>query len=393
MTVGIHILLRDEFGTSALHCFQCHLGQDVHLEEPLGAELRFNNCVCTLTVANGAGIVFHLYKVSGLFQHLHNLLAGHKAVLAYQDLGLLVEFAMVIYDFQHGQVVPEADFIVMNIVGRGNLKAAGTKIHLYIIVLNYRYLPVDERDKHLLALEPEVPFILRIDADCSIGHNGLRTGCSNDKELVRGIAVAVGDVVSQVIEVALGVLVDNLVVTHGGEGLRIPVHHAHALVNPTLLVEVHKSVDDCFRELRLHGETSAVPVAGAAEFAQLFQDNTAMLFFPLPCMLKELFTADILLADAHALKLGNNLGFGCNGCMVRSRYPASILAVHTRFTYKDVIEGIVKHVTHVKNTCHIGRWNHYSVRLFLIRFTVEKLVFQPIGIPLVLHIRCAVLCR
>ena len=105
--------------------------------------------------------------------------------------------------------------------------------------------------------------VLGIHANGGIRHDGFRAGGGNDQVLVRGIAVAVGNKVFQVIEMALGVLVDDFVVAHGGEGLRIPVHHAYAFVNPAFLVEVHKGVNHGLAQGGLHGEAGAVPVTGA----------------------------------------------------------------------------------------------------------------------------------
>ena len=154
--------------------------------------------------------------------------------------------------------------------------------------------------------------VFRINAYCSIGHDGFRTGGGNCEEFVRGIAVAVGNDVAQMIEMALGILVDNLVVRNRRKCHRVPVDHAYALVNPAFLVEIHEGVDNGLAQFRLHGEAGAVPVAGCAKLTQLLKDNAAVLFFPLPSVLKELLTADILLADTLGCQLCHNLVFRGN---------------------------------------------------------------------------------
>ena len=185
---------------------------------------------------------------------------------------------------------------------------------------------------------------------------------------------------------------DDFVVADGGEGLGVPVHHAHAFVDPTFLIEVHEGVDHGFAQFGLHGEAGAVPVAGAAQLLELLQDDAAVLFFPLPGVLEEFLSADVFLGDAHALELGHHLGFGGDGGVVRTGDPAGVLAVHAGLTDEDIIEGIVEHVSHVKDTRHIRRRNHDGVRLFFIGFTVKELVCQPIGVPLVFHLFRTVLC-
>ena len=195
----------------------------------------------------------------------------------------------------------------MDIVGGGNLKAARAEVHLHVVVLNHRDFPVDKGDEDLLAPQPVMAFVARIDADGGIGHDGLRAGCGYYKELVRGVAVAVRDEIPQMIEMALGILVDDFVVTYCGKGLGVPVDHAHALVNPAFLVEIHEGVDYGVAEGGLHGEAGAVPVAGASKLAELLQDNASVLLFPFPGVPQELLTADILLLYALGLELCHHL--------------------------------------------------------------------------------------
>ena len=195
-------------------------------------------------------------------------------------------------------------------------------------VLDHRDFPVDERDEHLLALEPEVALVLGVHADGGIGHDSFRTGGGDHQVLVGRIPLPVGDEVFQVIEMALGVLVDHFVVTDGREGLGVPVDHPDALVDPAFLVEIDERVDHGLGEGRFHGEAGAVPVAGASELAELLQDDPAMLFFPFPGVLEKFLATDLLLGDAHGLQLGDHLGLGGDGGVVRARHPAGVLAVH-----------------------------------------------------------------
>ena len=285
----------------------------------------------------------------------------------------------------------QADLVVVHVVRRGHLQAAGTEVHLHVIVLDHGDFAVDERNQDLLAAQPVVALVVRVHADGGVGHDGLRTGGGDHEELVRGIAVAVGDVVAEVVEMALGVLVDDFVVTHGREGLGVPVHHPDALVDPSLAVEIHEGVDNRLGQSRFHRETGAVPVAGAPQLAKLLQDDSAVLLLPFPGVLEEFLAADVLLGDAHGLELRDDLGFGGDGSVVRARHPARILAVHAGVADEDVVQGIVQDVTHVQDARHVGRRDHDRVRFLLIGFGMEELVVQPVGVPFVLHFRGIVL--
>ena len=238
-----------------------------------------------------------------------------------------------------------------------------------------------------------IALVVRVDADRSIRHDGLRTcGCDN-YIFVRAVSVTVRDIVSDVIEMALGLLVHNFLVTDCGMSFRIPVYHTHSPVNQSFFIEIHESIDDGFRQIRIHGEFGTVPVTGCSEFAELAEDNAAMLFFPFPGIFEELLSGEVFLVDSLRLEPCHNLAFCRNGCVVSTWYPAGVLAVHSGFSDKHVIERIVQNVSHMKDTCHVWWRNNYSIWFSFIRFRMEKLVLEPIGIPLVLYLRRIVFCR
>ena len=385
VAVGIHIFFRNELRPAAFDRFQGHLGEGFHLEEPLGAETRFNDGIRALGVPHRRGIFLHLFQVSGFLQHLDDLLAGDETVFTHQDAGFLVQLTVLVDDVQHLQVVPEADLRIVDIVRRSHLQASGTKVHLYVIILNHRDFPVDQRDQDFLSAQPVMALVVRIDADGGIGHDGFRTGGRDHEELVSGISFPVGNIIPQMIEVALGVLMDHFIVADGSKRFRVPVDHPDALVNPALLVEVNKRIDHRLGQSRFHRKARPVPVTGSAQFPQLVQNDSAMLLFPCPGMLQELFPGQVVLGNALGLQLGHDLRFGRNGSMVRSRYPAGVLPMHAGIPDQNIIQRIVQHMAHVQDSRHIGRRNHDRIRFLFVGLGMEELVFQPIGIPFVLH--------
>ena len=54
--------------------------------------------------------------------------------------------------------------------------------------------------------------------------------------------------------------------------------------------------------------------------------------------------------------------------MVRTRNPAGVLAFHTGTAYKDILDGIIKHVSHVEHTGDVGGRNDDGVGLTTIGF-------------------------
>ena len=78
--------------------------------------------------------------------------------------------------------------------------------------------------------------------------------------------------------------------------------------------------------------------------------------------------------------------------MVGSGYPACILAIQTCLAYKDVLYGIVEHVTHVQHSRHIWWGNDNGIGLTSVGFAAEQFVVQPVLVPLSFYIVGSIFC-
>ena len=77
-----------------------------------------------------------LQQASGV-QILNDLLAGRHSIQTPIGLGCLtVDGGLRRKNVDQGQVVASAHFVVVKVVGRGNLDAAGTKLPVYVVVGN-----------------------------------------------------------------------------------------------------------------------------------------------------------------------------------------------------------------------------------------------------------------
>ena len=106
-----------------------------------------------------------------------------------------------------------------------------------------------------------------------------------------------------------------------------------------------------------------------------------MLVGPVPGMLQELLTRQVVLLDALLRKFLHHLCLGSNRSVVGARHPTGILALHAGTTHQDVLNGVVEHVAHVEHTSHIGGRDDDCIGFATIRFRTEKFVIQPILIP------------
>ena len=166
----------------------------------------------------------------------------------------------------------------------------------------------------------------------------------------------------------MALLVDNLLVADGCQGLGVPVHHTHTAVDKALVIQIDKHTDDALIPNVVHGEGGAVPVARGAQFAQLLEDNASVFLFPLPCVLEELVARQAALVDAAFFEHGHHLCLCGNGGVVGAGNPAGIKAEHTGTAYQHILNGVVEHVAHVQHTRHIGRRYHNSISLTIIGF-------------------------
>ena len=264
--------------------------------------------------------------------------------------------------------MPLANLVVVSVVGRGHFKAAGSEVHLDVVVFDNRYLPVDQRNEHLLATQSVIAFIGGIHANSGICHNGFGTGSGDYQEVIGRIAFTVRNKIAEMVEMALGIAVDNLVVRYGGMCHGIPVDHAVAVIDQPLLVEIHECGRNGVAQCRLHGKLGTVPVAGCSELTKLLENDAAVLLFPLPGIFEELLASQVFLFDSPLGKPCHDLALGGYASVVGTGHPAGVLAVHTRLAYEHVVQGVVEHMAHMEYARYVGRGDNNRVGLPGVRF-------------------------
>ena len=196
-------------------------------------------------------------------------------------------------------------------MGGGDLQATRTELDIHVFVFDDGDDAAHNRNNHLLALQPLVLRVVGVDAHGHVAHDGLGSGRSHNRVVAAGILVdnvafpsdkiaghAICHIVLHVVQLCVLLLIDHFLVGEGSEGLGIPVDHAHATIDEALAVEIDKHLDDAFRAHFIHREGGAVPVAGAAQLAQLLEDDASVLLGPRPGVLKELLACEVGLLDA-----------------------------------------------------------------------------------------------
>ena len=193
------------------------------------------------------------------------------------------------------------------------------------------------------------------------------------------------------VEFRVLVLVDNLLVGERSLRLRIPVHHAHAAIDKSLLVEVAEHMNHGTRTGLVHSESCAVPVAAGTQATQLLEDDAAMLVSPVPCMLEELLTGEVGLLDALLSEAVHHFGLGSDTGMVGTWHPACVLSLHSCTAHEDVLNCIVEHVSHVEHTCYVRWWDYHCIGVTTVWLRAEEFVVEPVLIPFSFHVLWIVL--
>ena len=103
-----------------------------------------------------------------------------------------------------------ADLVVVAVMGRGHLQGAGAEFLLHMGIEDHRDGPAGERQLDADALQVAVAFVVGVHRHAGIAEHGLGPGGGHHH-----MAGTVGIGIADVVELALGVLVLDLVVGQG----------------------------------------------------------------------------------------------------------------------------------------------------------------------------------
>ncbi len=268
-------------------------------------------------------------------------------------------------------------------MGGGYLEAAGAEVHLHVGVHDYGHRTPYHRHNHTLPFEPGIALVGRVDAHGCIAEDCLGARGGHDDIFV-GLTF---HIITQVIELRVLILVDNLLIGEGCKCGRVPVDHAHAAVYQSLVVKVAEHPDHTLRAHIVHGESGALPVARSTQATELLEDDAAVMLCPVPGMAQELLAGEVGFLYPLAGELGHHLGFCGDGGMVSAGHPAGVLSLHTGAAHEDILYRLVEHVAHVEHAGHIWRRDNNRVGLAAVGGGAEESVLHPEIIPFLLDRR------
>ena len=299
--------------------------------------------VGTFRISHLVVVVLHFLHQSGIIEILFYLSAHVHAVHSDIHSGSLADGSVVVEYVYCLEIVFQTESMVVDVVCGSYLKTARTEFDVNVVVFDNRNLAAHQRHYDTLAAQPLVLGVGRIDAHGRIAHDGLRSGCCHDG-ILAGLS---GHHIAQIVKFGVLLLVYHLFVRKSRLCLRIPVDHACSAIDESLVIKVTEHFDDTFRALVVHGECRTVPVAAGPQTAQLFQDYATVLVGPVPCVSEKFVACKVGFLYSLLRQLVYHLCLCGYRSVVGARNPTCVLAFHSCTAHKDILNGVVQHVSHV----------------------------------------------
>ena len=151
--------------------------------------------------------------------------------------------------------MPPAHLVVVEIMGRGNFDATGAKFPVDIVIGDYRYFAIAQRQHNGASNQIGVALVFRVNRYCAVAQHGFRASGSDCE-----MALTASQWIIKVPHVALLFFGDDLQVGDGGMKCWVPVNQPLAAVNKALPVKPDKHLLYRCRESRVHGKALARPI-------------------------------------------------------------------------------------------------------------------------------------
>ena len=381
--IGFGEAFRYKLSTAVFNAVNSSLNQRLHLNEPLGGNLRFNSMTAALAVTDSMGMLFNLNQIAVSLQVGNDSLAAFLTGHAFVFAGFFSHNAVQADNNDARQVVADTHLIVVRIMGRSNFYSAGTKFGINIAISDDRNNSVGSRQTQGFANQVAITRVLRINCYCSIAGQSFWTGGCNHQAAAFFFNYGVVDVP----EMARVILMLNLDIAQCSVAVYTPVGDTGAFVNQALFKQRAENLANSLGATFVHSEALTLPVAGNAQMLQLVDNAVAVLLLPFPNAFQELFASQVITGFAF-LFFDNlfNLNLGCQTCMVIAGHPQSVVAHHAVPADQDILQGIIQCMAHMQLTGDV-RWGDNNTEGFLafFYFGMKITMLFPEFIPFLLY--------
>ena len=355
--IGARPVLRHEAGATLLHGRDGRRGERGDLHVPLVGEIRLEHRTAAIAARHHQPVLVDALDESAGLELRQHALAGLEALESAETLRYGVgERGARREDVDQRQVVALADVVVVEIVRRCDLEAAGAEGRVDVVVGDHRHGAFRERHEHAFADEFLVARILRVYRHRGVPEYGLRARGRHHQ-----LARAALERVAHVPQLPLLLLRLHLQVRQRREQHRIPVDQALAAVDQPFSVQPHEHLGHCARQPRVHGEALARPVDRISQAPHLGADGAAGLLLPLPHALEEGLAGKIGALHALGVQLPLDHHLRGDARVVGPGLPQGIAATHALVTGERVHERVREGMPHVQRAGHVRRRDHDAI--------------------------------
>ncbi|RMQ40687.1 hypothetical protein ALQ05_101874 [Pseudomonas amygdali pv. mori] len=380
--IHVFVLLGHERDTAVFDSGNRRLGQRFGGDIPLIGQPRLDDGAGTVAFRHLQGVIIDADQQAGGIKRSNDLLARFKAVetgvvrrqaavdafvqraIKVENLSSSENVGILVEDVQQRQVVAFADFIVVEVMRRGDFHAAGAEFRVAVVVRDDRDAAAYQRQFDELADQCLVALVLWVHRNGGVTEHGFRASGGNDQVIQTfGGFCTVGQRIAQVPQMAFLVVVLHFKVGNRGVQLGVPVDQAFATVNEAVFMQAHEGLLHGVGQAVVHGEALAAPVDGRAQTADLTADVAAGLGFPFPDLVQKLLAAQLM--TAYALRFKTTLHQHLRGdtSVVGARLPQRVATLHATETDQGVHDRVIEAVAHVQAAGNVRRRDHDGVRV------------------------------
>ncbi len=165
-----------------------------------------------------------------------DLFAGLETIEPAIGLGRrFVDCRVFVKDVVFRQIVPLADFVIVEIMRGRDLDASGSEFRIHVFVCDDRHAALDEGQDDLFSDQFLIPFILRMYGNGAVAEHRFRA-CRRNHEMT----VARCQRISQMPEMPRLLVVQHLEVGKNGVQDRIPVDEPIAAVDQPFVIKLNE---------------------------------------------------------------------------------------------------------------------------------------------------------
>ena len=151
------------------------------------------------------------------------------------------DVAVEVHDVNHGQLVAFTDFIVVEVMRRGDFHTTGAFFHIRVFITEDRNAAVDDRQNDFFTDQIFVTRIFRVNGHAGITEHGFRTR-GGDHQVIFALSGfrAVRQRITDMPHEAFDITVFHFQVRNCGVQFRVPVHQTFTAVNQVIFIQADK---------------------------------------------------------------------------------------------------------------------------------------------------------